>query len=79
MTVSPPGHLTVSWAGCFLSSGTRPLVAYVVLDLDGNIKRGSIYLQYKRACHWANMDGDSVVAVEVPRDRAPLFIRKKAL
>lgn len=62
-----------------MTSSTKPIIAYVVLNADGNIKRNSIYLQYKRACHWANAEGDSVVEVEVSRDRAPLFIRKKAL
>lgn len=63
--------------------GCTVVRVYVILTADGSVKRvnrsyaAGLYINEKRAIRSANNDGDSVIALDIPLSKAPVFIRKK--
>lgn len=50
---------------------------YIVVTAEGKLKTAHVYTYLRRAENAASQDGDSVVEVEVPHSKAPIFIRSK--
>jgi hypothetical protein len=67
-------------------AGCSVIRVYLILTAQGELKKTKkskygvcIYTQEKRAITGAKDDGDSVVMVEVPLKKEPIFIRKKVV